>query len=296
MTRIVHTNAELSAAVSAARAQGKRIGFVPTMGALHEGHLSLVRIAQQHVDFVVVSIFVNPLQFGAGEDFEKYPRTLEADAAALDAVNADLVYAPSAAEVYTRAAAEPGKPALFDASVTHHAGPAGNDFEGAIRPGHFDGMLTVVARLFELVKPDVAVFGAKDAQQLFLVREMAARDFAALEIIAAPIVREPSGLALSSRNRYLSEHEREIALSLSRSLTAAAAESERAGADASTVLKAAEQVMQSTPAAKLDYLALVDLNTFAPVPEGFRGRALMLIAARVGTTRLLDNREIEIGH
>ena len=285
MTRIVHTNAELAAAVASARSQGKRIGFVPTMGALHEGHLSLVRIAQQHAEFVVVSIFVNPLQFGAGEDFDKYPRTLEADAAALHAVEADLVYAPSATEVY----GDSGY------SVTKAAGPAGEGFEGSIRPGHFDGMLTVVARLFELVQPDVAVFGAKDAQQLFLVREMAARDFAALEIIAAPIVREPSGLALSSRNRYLSEQERVTALSLSRSLAAAAAESERAGSSASDVLQAAEQVMAAEPLAKLDYLALVDLSTFAPVGEDFEGRALMLIAARVGTTRLLDNREIVIG-
>ncbi|MFM1954922.1 MAG: hypothetical protein RL118_1113 [Actinomycetota bacterium] len=285
MTRIVHTNAELAAAVASARSQGKRIGFVPTMGALHEGHLSLVRIAQQHAEFVVVSIFVNPLQFGAGEDFDKYPRTLEADAAVLDAVEADLVYAPSATEVY----GDSGY------SVTKAAGPAGEAFEGSIRPGHFDGMLTVVARLFELVQPDVAVFGAKDAQQLFLVREMAARDFAALEIIAAPIVREPSGLALSSRNRYLSEQERVTALSLSRSLAAAAAESERAGSSASDVLQAAEQVMAAEPLAKLDYLALVDLSTFAPVGEDFEGRALMLIAARVGTTRLLDNREIVIG-
>ncbi|MEY2675637.1 MAG: hypothetical protein RL102_903 [Actinomycetota bacterium] len=285
MTRIVHANAELAAAVASARSQGKRIGFVPTMGALHEGHLSLVRIAQQHAEFVVVSIFVNPLQFGAGEDFDKYPRTLEADAAALDAVEADLVYAPSATEVY----GDSGY------SVTKAAGPAGEAFEGSIRPGHFDGMLTVVARLFELVQPDVAVFGAKDAQQLFLVREMAARDFAALEIIAAPIVREPSGLALSSRNRYLSEQERVTALSLSRSLAAAAAESERAGSSASDVLQAAEQVMAAEPLAKLDYLALVDLSTFAPVGEDFEGRALMLIAARVGTTRLLDNREIVIG-
>jgi pantoate--beta-alanine ligase len=285
VTGIVHTNAELAAAVASARSQGKRIGFVPTMGALHEGHLSLVRISQQHAEFVVVSIFVNPLQFGAGEDFDKYPRTLEADAAALDAVEADLVYAPSATEVY----GDSGY------SVTKAAGPAGEAFEGSIRPGHFDGMLTVVARLFELVQPDVAVFGAKDAQQLFLVREMAARDFAALEIIAAPIVREPSGLALSSRNRYLSEQERVTALSLSRSLAAAAAESERAGSSASDVLQAAEQVMAAEPLAKLDYLALVDLSTFAPVGEDFEGRALMLIAARVGTTRLLDNREIVIG-
>lgn len=286
--KIVHTNAELEATVTAARAAGKRIGFVPTMGALHEGHLSLVRIAQQHADFVVVSIFVNPLQFGAGEDFDKYPRTLDADAAKLETVSADLVYAPSAAEVY---ADETG---VLDQSVKHHAGPAGEGFEGAIRPGHFDGMLTVVARLFELVQPDVAVFGAKDAQQLFLVKQMAAREFPTLEIVNAPIVREPSGLAMSSRNRYLSPEELETANSLSASLLAAVAESQRAGSSASTVLGAAEQVMAATPAAKLDYLALVDQSTFAPVAKDFAGQALMLIAARVGTTRLLDNQEIVI--
>lgn len=286
--KIVHTNAELAANVAAARAAGKRIGFVPTMGALHEGHLSLVRIAQQHADFVVVSIFVNPLQFGAGEDFDKYPRTLDADSAKLETVSADLVYAPSAAEVY---ADETG---VLDQSVKHHAGPAGEGFEGAIRPGHFDGMLTVVARLFELVQPDVAVFGAKDAQQLFLVEQMAAREFPTLEIVKAPIVREPSGLAMSSRNRYLSPEEIETANSLSASLRAAVAESQRAGASASTVLAAAEQVMAATPAAKLDYLALVDQSTFATVAKDFAGQALMLIAARVGTTRLLDNQEIVI--
>lgn len=286
--KIVHTNSELASAVSEARAAGKRIGFVPTMGALHEGHLSLVRIAQQHAEFVVVSIFVNPLQFGAGEDFDKYPRTLDADAAKLETVSADLVYAPSAAEIY---ADETG---VLDQSVKHHAGPAGEGFEGAIRPGHFDGMLTVVARLFELVRPDMAVFGAKDAQQLFLVKQMAAREFPKLEIVKAPIVREPSGLAMSSRNRYLSQQELETANSLSASLRAAVAESRRAGASASTVLATAEQVMAGTPAAKLDYLALVDQSTFAPVAEGFAGNALMLIAARVGTTRLLDNQEIVI--
>lgn len=286
--KIVHTNPELAAAVAQARAAGKRIGFVPTMGALHEGHLSLVRIAQQHAEFIVVSIFVNPLQFSAGEDFDKYPRTLESDAAKLDTVNADLVYAPSAHEIY---ADESG---VIDQSVKQHAGAAGEGFEGAIRPGHFDGMLTVVARLFDLVKPDAAVFGAKDAQQLFLVQQLATRDYPQLTIVKAPIVREPSGLALSSRNRYLSAAELETAKSLSASLRAGAAASALPGASASSVLGAAQQVMAGAPEAKLDYLALVDQSTFAPVAEGFVGQALLLIAARVGTTRLLDNQEIVI--
>ena len=286
--RIVHTNLELAEAVAEARGAGKRIGFVPTMGALHAGHLSLVKLAQEQAEFTVVSIFVNPLQFGAGEDFDKYPRTLDADAEQLATVGADLVYAPSAQEIY---ADESG---VIDLSVTQQAGPAGDGFEGAIRPGHFDGMLTVVARLFELVKPDIAVFGAKDAQQLFLVQQLAARAFPELRIVKAPIVREPSGLAMSSRNRYLSASELETAQSLSRSLRAGEAASRVAGASASTVLAAAQQVMAAVPEAKLDYLALVDQSTFAPVAEDFVGRALLLIAARVGTTRLLDNQEIVI--
>ena len=286
--QIVHTNAELAEAVANARAQGKRIGFVPTMGALHDGHLSLVRIAQEQAEFTVVSIFVNPLQFGAGEDFEKYPRTLESDAEKLKTVGADLVYAPSAREIY---ADESG---VIDQSVKQSAGAAGQGFEGAIRPGHFDGMLTVVARLFDLVKPDVAVFGAKDAQQLFLVRQLAERDYPSLTIVKAPIVREPSGLAMSSRNRYLSASEHQTAQSLSRSLRAGEAASRVAGASASSVLAAAQQVMAEVPEAKLDYLALVDQSTFAPVAEDFAGHALLLIAARIGTTRLLDNQEIVI--
>jgi pantoate--beta-alanine ligase len=282
--RVVHTNAELAQAVAEARATGQRIGFVPTMGALHAGHLSLIEIAAARAEFVVVSIFVNPLQFAANEDFGKYPRTLDADTAALEHTAADLLYAPNAEEVYRQADGR------IDTSITHHAGRAGDDFEGAVRPGHFDGMLTVVARLFDLVKPDVAVFGAKDAQQLFLVRELAAQSYPGLEIIAAPIVREESGLALSSRNRYLTAHERIQADSLSMALRAAVQQSENGPAQA---LAAARDALAQEPAIRLDYLALVDKSTFEPVPEDFVGSALLLIAARVGNTRLLDNQEID---
>ncbi len=282
--RVVHTNAELAQAVAEARATGKRIGFVPTMGALHAGHLSLVEIAAARAEFVVVSIFVNPLQFAANEDFGKYPRTLDADTAALEHTAADLLYAPNAEEVYRQADGR------IDTSITHHAGRAGDNFEGAVRPGHFDGMLTVVARLFDLVKPNVAVFGAKDAQQLFLVRELAAQSYPGLEIIAAPIVREESGLALSSRNRYLTAHERIKADTLSMALRAAVQQSENGPAKA---LSAARDALAQEPAIRLDYLALVDKFTFEPVPEDFVGSALLLIAARVGNTRLLDNQEID---
>lgn len=282
--RVVHTNAELAHAVAQARAAGQRIGFVPTMGALHAGHLSLVEIAAVRAEFVVVSIFVNPLQFAANEDFGKYPRTLDADTEALEHTAADLLYAPNAEEVYRQADGR------IDTSITHHAGRAGEDFEGAVRPGHFDGMLTVVARLFDLVKPDVAVFGAKDAQQLFLVRELAAQSYPGLEIVAAPIVREESGLALSSRNRYLSAQERIQADSLSKALRAAA--EHRANGPAKA-LAAARDALAQEPTIRLDYLALVDKFTFEPVPEDFVGVALLLIAARVGSTRLLDNQEID---
>ena len=173
--QLVHTNAELDQLVADAKAEGKRVAFVPTMGALHEGHLRLVDIAREHAEFVVVSIFVNPLQFGEGEDFDRYPRTLEADVEALEGHPCDVVFAPWVEEVYPPEG-KPGKP-------TERAGIIGSTFEGAARPGHFDGMLTVVGRLFDLVKPDVAVFGQKDAQQLFMVRKLAGAKFEGLEII-----------------------------------------------------------------------------------------------------------------
>lgn len=282
--RVVHTNIGLAEAVAEARAQDKRIGFVPTMGALHAGHLSLVELAARNAEFVVVSIFVNPLQFAANEDFGKYPRTLDSDTEALAGTATDLLYAPSADEVYRQ------PDGRIDTSITHHAGRAGDAFEGAVRPGHFDGMLTVVARLFELVKPDVAVFGAKDAQQLFLVRELAEQNFPGLEIVEAPIVREVSGLAMSSRNRYLSEQERIQAGSISKALREASRHAESGPVGA---LAAAEDGLAQESAIRLDYLALVDKSTFEPVPDDFVGSALMLIAARVGSTRLLDNQEIE---
>lgn len=291
MTRIVHTNAELAAAVASARSQGKRIGFVPTMGALHEGHLSLVRIAQQHAEFVVVSIFVNPLQFGAGEDFDKYPRTLEADAALLEEAGADVLFAPTVNVIYPDGveaanAAAKLRPAL-------QSGAVGETFEGAARPGHFDGMLAVVARLFELMKPDFAVFGAKDAQQLFLIKRMAATEFPDLHIIEAPIVRETSGLAMSSRNRYLDETALAVAGQLSKALNVGKAAAETLGAKPSLAVNAARARLDGVPEAKLDYLALVDPSSFELIDDSFTGRALMLIAAVVGSTRLIDNLTID---
>ncbi|MEY4018972.1 MAG: hypothetical protein RLZZ590_272 [Actinomycetota bacterium] len=280
--RTVVLAGELRAAIDQAKAAGKRIAFVPTMGALHAGHLSLIAQARQRAEFVVVSIFVNPLQFGEGEDFEKYPRTFDADSERLAEAGADLLFAPTVDVIY------PGRASGQTPKATKSAGAVGQILEGAVRPGHFDGMLTVVARLFDLVQPDIAVFGAKDAQQLFLIRRMASADYPSLEIVEAPTVREPSGLAMSSRNRYLTAGQLELAEHLSAALRIAKATATTPG----HALESARTAMAKTPEAKLDYIALVDANSFADIREGFKGRSLMLIAARVGETRLIDNIEI----
>jgi pantoate--beta-alanine ligase len=291
----VVTAAELTAAIDEERdlpgCAGLKVAFVPTMGALHDGHLSLVRKAREYADLVVVSIFVNPLQFGAGEDFEKYPRTLEADAAVLEAAGADLLFAPTVDVIYPDGvdaanAAAKARPAL-------QSGAVGKVFEGAARPGHFDGMLAVVARLFELTNPDFAVFGAKDAQQLFLIKRMAATEFPDLHIIEAPIVRETSGLAMSSRNRYLDPAALEVAGQLSKALNVGKAAAETLGAKPSLAVNAARARLEGVPEAKLDYLALVDPSSFELIDDSFTGRARMLIAAVVGSTRLIDNLTID---
>ena len=291
----VVTAAELKAAIDVERdlpgCAGLKVAFVPTMGALHDGHLSLVRLAREWADLVVVSIFVNPLQFGAGEDFDKYPRTLEADAALLEAAGADVLFAPTVDVIYPDGidaanAAAAARPAL-------QSGDIGKTFEGSARPGHFDGMLAVVARLFELVNPDFAVFGAKDAQQLFLIKRMAATEFPDLHIVEAPIVRETSGLAMSSRNRYLDAPALEVAGQLSKALQVGRAAAETLGAKPSVAVNAARARLEGVPEAKLDYLALVDPSSFELIDDSFTGRALMLIAAVVGSTRLIDNLTID---
>lgn len=275
----VSTIAELRSLVAAARASGGRVALVPTMGALHQGHLALVRRARERADLVVVSIFVNPLQFGPTEDLERYPRTLEADVAVLTSLGVDVVFTPTVEEVY------PDGP--VPTRVT--AGAIGGMFEGRSRPGHFDGMLTVVTKLLNIAQPDIAVFGQKDAQQLFLVRRLVRDLNLPIEILAVPTEREPDGLALSSRNRFLGPAERVAARVLSVALAAASASAER-GVDA--VVAAAQSVIMGEALVKLDYLAIVDEQTFIPVGDDFRGEALVLIAARVGTTRLIDNAPI----
>jgi pantoate--beta-alanine ligase len=254
------------------------VALVPTMGALHEGHRTLVRAARERAATVVVSVFVNPTQFGPGEDFDRYPRTWDADLAALAEEGADLVFHPEVDEVYPPGAA----------GVTVDPGPLGSVLEGAVRPGHFAGVLTVVAKLFGLVRPDLALFGEKDYQQLTLIRAMARELALGVEVVGVPTVREDDGLALSSRNHYLSPEQRATAVALSRAL--------RAGADAGpqgaeAVLAAARAVLAAEPALVQDYLELTDID-LGPAPTA--GPARLLVAARAGSTRLLDNAAVTL--
>lgn len=280
MTAVVTTHAELTRAL--ADLPGRR-AVVMTMGALHEGHLSLVRRARELADVVVVTVFVNPLQFGPTEDLERYPRDLDRDVALLTDVGADLVYAPDVTDVYPD-----GEPL-----VRVSAGPLGTTLEGAVRPGHFDGVLTVVLKLLHRVAPHVALFGQKDAQQLAAVRRMVRDLDVGVEVVAVPIARDADGVALSSRNAYLDAEQRAVARALSQSLRAAqeAAEAGRGPAD---VRAAALAVLEGTAGLEPDYAALVDPETFADVPEGRTGEALLAVAARVGTTRLIDNTAVTL--
>jgi pantoate--beta-alanine ligase len=279
--RVLETIAEVREAIGAERAAGRSVSLTPTLGALHDGHLAHLERAAELVDTRVVSIFVNPLQFGPSEDLDKYPRTLDSDLDQLAELGVPLVFAPTAAEMYPA-----GNP------ETHvSAGRVGELYEGRSRPGHFDGVLTVVAKLLLIVAPDIVTFGQKDAQQLFLVRRMI-RDLnipVTLEVI--DIVRENDGLALSSRNRFLEPKERRAARALSLALEAAASSADR-GIDA--VVAAAQGTLMGEPLVDLDYLKIVNPNTFLPADDGYRGRALVLVAARVGTTRLIDNEWISL--
>ncbi len=273
---VLATKADLAVARPALAAP---VVLVPTMGALHAGHAALLRTARTlagPAGSVIVSIFVNPLQFRPGEDLDRYPRTMDDDLALCARAGATAVFAASAAEIYPG-----GTPA-----VTVNPGPVGRAFEGEFRPGFFDGVLTVVLKLFHLVRPDVAVFGAKDAQQLALVRRMVRDTDLDIAIESVPIVRDPDGLAISSRNRYLSAADRELALVISRALRAGQA---RAAEGAAAVLHAAQQVMRTEPALAVDYVAVVDPDTFTAIRPGQAGAALIVAAATAGTTRLIDN-------
>ena len=284
--KTIRTVSELSTELANARQSGKKISFVPTMGAIHAGHLSLIEIAKKQSGLVVASIFVNPLQFNSVSDFDLYPRNEAADTAALESAGADVLFLPSVKEIYPNG----------EVKNTRSAGPIGDLFEGQARKEHFDGMLTVVARLFEIVSPDVAVFGAKDAQQLFLIRRMLQQEKnsdwgSKLQLVEGPTIRESTGLALSSRNQRLSSSEMQVALSLSEALDKAH-KCAASGEGISSALGEAMKVFSSNPEAKLDYLALVNPESFEALEDGFTGQALMIVAAEVGNVRLIDNRSI----
>ncbi|KRC60895.1 pantoate--beta-alanine ligase [Agromyces sp. Root81] len=280
--RVVPTIDELRGFLAGRRAAGASVALVPTMGALHAGHLALVARARELADVVVVSIFVNPLQFGPGEDLDRYPRTLDADVAALAGLGVEFVFAPAVAEMYPKGAV----------GTTLTAGRVGSLYEGASRPGHFDGMLTVVGKLLNIVRPDVAVFGQKDAQQVFLVRRMVDDLDVPTSIEVVPTVREADGLALSSRNRFLAPAQREAALTLIEALRAADAAASDGLAE---VLAEGAAAFGDHDDVTLDYLVVVDPETFLPVADDARGPAVVLVAARVGATRLIDNAAIALG-
>lgn len=277
-TRILELRHELRAADDTP----PRVVLVPTMGALHAGHLALIRRATELGEIVVVSIFVNPLQFGEDADLQAYPRTLDADLALLRAADVAVVFAPNADEMYPAG----------EATTRITGGAVSNRLEGRSRRGHFDGVLTVVAKLFAIVAPDVAVFGRKDAQQAFLVSRMVADLNLPIEVVAVDTVREDDGLAMSSRNRRLSPRERDAARSLYRALEAAVSSAD-GGVD--SAVAAAQSALAGEALVTLDYVAIVEPSTFAPVGDDYRGPVVILIAAMVGETRLIDNESAYLG-
>ena len=277
---VARTRDELSEARSAL--DDDDVAVVMTMGALHEGHATLIHQARKTHRHVVVTIFLNPLQFGPKEDLSRYPRTFDADLEICTAAGVDVVFAPTPDVIYPDG----------DPGVRVSAGPLGDVLEGQSRPGHFDGMLTVVGKLMHLTRCSAAYFGQKDAQQLLLIRRMCRDLDFPVRVVAVPTVREPDGLAMSSRNTYLTDSDRETALCLSAAL--------RAGADAapegpSAVRRAARAVLVREPLALVDYLVLVHPDTLEDVPEWYRGEALLAVAGRVGTTRLIDNLPVLVG-
>jgi pantoate--beta-alanine ligase len=278
---IVRTVSWMKQIGSNARNEDRVLGFVPTMGALHQGHASLIQAAKTQCAPVVVSIFVNPKQFGPSEDFQKYPRTLDSDRALLESLGVEYLFAPPAEEIYPK-----GFRTLVDVEGL------GNRLEGRSRPGHFRGVATVVLKLFEIVRPRFAYFGRKDAQQCRVIQQMAADLNLDTEIVVRPIVREPDGLALSSRNAYLSPDDRRAATALSRSLKAVRAEIDSGQRDAAHLVVTARRLLDSENGVKADYVEIVDAESLEPVTL-VRGRCLVLIAAQVGKTRLIDNALIE---
>jgi pantoate--beta-alanine ligase len=273
----IETIIGMKAACRSFTREGKKLGLVPTMGALHEGHLSLVRESESECDVTAVSIFVNPLQFGPTEDFAKYPRTLERDIKLLEELGVDLLFMPSVAEMYP-----PG------AKTSVEVCDLSSKLDGGSRHGHFKGVTTVVCKLFEIVRPDRAFFGQKDASQVAVLRKMVRDLDMDVEIAVCPIVREPDGLAMSSRNAYLSAEQRQQALVLSRSLQQVKAAFDAGERDTVKLAEVGRQTLAAETGAKLDYFAVVDLDTLEPAASASRG-TLVALAAWVGTTRLIDN-------
>jgi pantoate--beta-alanine ligase len=275
--RITTTIAETRAAVRDLRAGSRTVGLVPTMGALHAGHVSLVHAARAACDTVVVSIFVNPTQFGPNEDFSRYPRTWEADCKLLESEGVDLLFAPGVVQMYP-----PGASTFIDVEGVS------DRLDGVSRPGHFRGVATVVAKLFQIVAPDKAFFGQKDAAQVAVLRKMARDLNFDLELVVCPIVREPDGLALSSRNRYLSGEERVQALVLSRVLQRVEELADQGITDSDQLIREAQKIFAEEPGVRVDYCNIVDPDSLEDVAD-VRAGALVAIAAFVGTTRLIDN-------
>ena len=277
----IHTADWMKQVARQARAEGRATGFVPTMGALHGGHLSLLRAARAECQLVVASIFVNPTQFGPNEDFQKYPRSHDEDRKKLEDAGVDYLFMPEAAEIY---------PAGFRTWVNVEG--LSERLEGRVRPGHFRGVATVVLKLLELVQPQKAFFGRKDAQQSRIIRQMVKDFFLDSEIVICPIVREPDGLAMSSRNAYLNPTERRAATILFRALDTARGSILRGERDALRVVSLMRDTLRTEPLASQDYVELVDEDTLEPVTR-LRGNCLALLAARVGATHLIDNLLIE---
>lgn len=279
--KIAKSIAETRAEVRALKSSGKKLGLVPTMGALHDGHLSLVRLAKQQCDAVAASIFVNPKQFGPNEDFAKYPRSFERDREMLEAAGLDLLFAPTVEEMYP-----PGS------TTSVNVEGLSERLDGVSRPGHFRGVTTVVSKLFNIVEPDIAFFGQKDAGQVAIIKRMVRDLDLPVEIVVGPILREPDGLAISSRNAYLNAKERKQALVLSRALKKVESSIRNGTIGTKQLIDAARQVFAEEPEARVDYVAIVNPETLEPVDDVSKG-ALIAVAAYVGSTRLIDNVVVE---
>jgi pantoate--beta-alanine ligase len=280
--KLVDSISRMNTLVKILKKEGKSIGFVPTMGYLHEGHISLVRAAKKHTDVAVMSVFVNPLQFGPKEDFEKYPRDIKRDEALAGDAGVDVIFCPSVKDMYPEGYATYVNVECLTDSLC-----------GSSRPGHFKGVTTVVAKLFNIVKPDVAYFGQKDAQQVAVIRKMARDLNLDIEIRTMPIIRETDGLAMSSRNVYLSEDERRQALVLNQSLAKALSLVKSGERDPANVIKAIMELIAPKPLVKIDYVSIVDAKDLKDISE-ISGEVLVALAAFVGKTRLIDNIIIKV--